>query len=122
MNYTIGYQIYFNYNYSIQLLGILALVLGTAGIRQINLDNIAFIENNQENLTEKNASTKIINNNINDITNNKNLQIIDELILAKIVAGMEVEKLYLNATLSLVSLLKACNYHKKQFLIISILD
>ncbi len=107
------YQIYFNYNYSIQLLGILALVLGTAGIRQINLDNIAFIENNQENLTEKNASTKIINNNINDITNNKNLQIIDELILAKIVAGMEVEKLYLNATLSLAEFAKSLQLPQK---------
>ena len=107
------YQIYFNYNYSIQLLGILALVLGTAGIKQINLENIAFIENNQENLTEKNASTKIINNNINDNTNNKNPQIIDDLILAKIVAGMEVEKLYLNPTLSLAEFAKSLQLPQK---------
>jgi AraC-like DNA-binding protein len=74
------YQIYFDYTYSIQILGFLALALGIAGLRQSNLEKINFIEDK----TEPKVNIEI-----------------DQEILKKVKETMEQEKLFLNPTISL---------------------
>ena len=73
------FNLYFNYNYSIQILGIMALVLAVGGIRQANLSEVHFEE---------------------EITQKVPVQV-DTQILEQIKLGMEVQKLYLNPTLTL---------------------
>lgn len=73
------YQNYYDYNYSVILLGIFVLFIAIGGIRQISLDNIRFT-------------------NTVDPPAVKN---VDEAILEKIRTRMETSQDYLNPTLSL---------------------
>ena len=85
------FHLYFNYDYSIQILGIMALVLAIGGIRQANLSEINF---------EEEAIQK------------SNVQI-DNLILDQIKSGMNSRKLHLNPTLSLSEFAKELKLNPK---------
>ncbi len=90
------FEIYFEYNYSIELLGLIALVLGIAGIKQANLSGINF--ESEEKLTEADSKTPFV---------------LDENILAKIENAMLDQQLYLNPTLTLVQFSSALKLPSK---------
>ena len=83
-----GFGIFFEYNYSILILGIIALVLGIGGLKQINLAAINY----------KSDQGKV----------EKSLSIFktDDLVLEKIRMAMEKEQCYHNPTLSLIEFAK----------------
>jgi AraC-like DNA-binding protein len=84
------FNLYFNYDYSIQILGIMALVLASGGIRQSNL-TINFEE-------ESIPKTQVQ---------------IDTQILEQLKNGMEIQKLYLNPTLTLSEFAKDLKLNPK---------
>ena len=73
------FNLYFNYDYSIQILGIVALVLAIGGIRQANLSEVNFEE---------------------EVAQKSHIQINTQM-LEQIKRGMDTQKLYLNPTLTL---------------------
>lgn len=75
------FQNYYDYNFSVLILGILALLLAFGGIRQISLADVVFA-NKKENLAEKSI-------------------VVDKAILQKILNQMESNKDFLNPTLTL---------------------
>jgi AraC-like DNA-binding protein len=85
------FNLYFNYDYSIQILGIMALVLAVGGIRQANLSEVNFEE---------------------EITQKTHVQI-DKRILEQIKSGMDIQKLYLNPTLTLSEFAKELKLNPK---------
>jgi AraC-like DNA-binding protein len=85
------FNLYFNYDYSIQILGIMALVLAVGGIRQANLSEVNF----EEELIQK-----------------IHVQV-DSQILEQIKSGMDVQKLYLNPTLTLAEFAKEIKLNPK---------
>lgn len=88
------FSLFFNYDYSIQILGIMALVLAVGGIRQSSLTEVNFAEESPE-------------------TNAKTLVQVDETVLQQIQNGMEVQQLYLNPTLTLAEFAKALKLNPK---------
>jgi AraC-like DNA-binding protein len=84
------FHLYFNYDYSIQILGIMALILAVGGIRQSNL-SINFEE-------ETIPKTQVL---------------IDNQILEQLKNGMEIQKLYLNPTLTLSEFAKELKLNPK---------
>ncbi|MGF1925989.1 MAG: helix-turn-helix domain-containing protein [Bacteroidia bacterium] len=74
------FNLYFEYNYSIQILGIIALLLGIAGIRQANLSNVSFEK-------EEKLSTHFV---------------LEANVIEKITEAMTSLQLYLDPTLTLV--------------------
>ena len=85
------FNLYFNYDYSIQILGIMALVLAIGGIRQANLSQVNFEE---------------------DVIQKSHIQV-DSQILEQIKLGMDVHKLYLNPTLTLSEFAKELKLNPK---------
>jgi AraC-like DNA-binding protein len=85
------FKLYFNYDYSIQILGIMALVLAIGGIRQANLSQVNFEE---------------------EIIQKTQVQV-DSQILGQIKSGMDVQKLYLNPTLTLAEFAKELKLNPK---------
>ena len=85
------FNLYFNYDYSIQILGIMALVLAVGGIRQANLSEVNFEE---------------------EVIQKTHIQI-DSQILEQIKKGMDVQKLYLNPTLTLAEFAKEIKLNPK---------
>ena len=85
------FNLYFNYDYSIQILGIMALVLAVGGIRQANLSQVNFEE---------------------EITQKTHIQV-DNQILEQIKKGMDIQKLYLNPTLTLAEFAKEIKLNPK---------
>lgn len=75
------YQSYYDYNFSVLILGILALLLAFGGIRQISLNEVTFT-GTSESINVKKPT-------------------VDEAILQKITARMATKKDYLNPTLTL---------------------
>lgn len=88
------FNIYFEYNYSIEILGIMALILGISGIKQANLSDISF--DSEEKLTE--AKTPFI---------------VDPIFISKIESAMRDQKLYLDPTLTLIQLSSLLNLPPK---------
>lgn len=85
------FNLYFNYDYSIQILGIMALVLAIGGIRQANLSKMNF----EEEVVQK-------------------IQIqVNTRILEQIKKGMDIEKLFLNPTLTLAEFAKELKLNPK---------
>jgi len=78
-----GYNVYFNYDLTVQLLGILILILAIGGLRQSSLNDIRY-----QPAIEKETSAFQT----------------DPVILEKIKAAMEADLLYLNPTLTLAEL------------------
>jgi AraC-like DNA-binding protein len=85
------FNLYFNYDYSIQILGIMALVLAVGGIRQANLSQVNFEE---------------------EVAQKTHIQV-DSQILEQIKKGMDVQKLYLNPTLTLAEFSKEIKLNPK---------
>lgn len=89
------FNLFFNYDYSIQLLGIIALVLGIGGIRQANLTVVGFQKTTQD-------------------TEQKNIDfVIDDGILKLISEWMDKEKSFLNPTLTLSDFSKELKLNPK---------
>jgi len=91
-----GYGLYFNYDYSVEILGIVLLVLGVAGWRQRNLSDINYEKDEPE------ISLHV-----------KSTYQIDPIILQKISNAMIQDRLYLNPTLTLIELATAINLNSK---------
>lgn len=89
-----GYGIYFNYDYSVELLGIILLVLGIAGWKQSSL------------LVRYEPAATITSAMANEY-------VIDEEILSKIKSAMEDQQLYLHPTLSLQDVALALGVNAK---------
>jgi AraC-like DNA-binding protein len=85
------FNLYFNYDYSIQILGIMALVLAVGGIKQANLSQVNFEE---------------------EVTQKTQVQV-DSQILNQIKSGMDIYKLYLNPTLTLSEFAKELKLNPK---------
>ena len=85
------FNLYFNHDYSIQILGIMALVLAIGGIKQTNLSEVNFEE---------------------EITQKSPIQV-DSQILEQIKLGMDDRKLYLNPTLTLAEFSKELKLNPK---------
>jgi AraC-like DNA-binding protein len=85
------FHLFFNYDYSIQILGIMALVLAIGGIRQANLSEVNFEE---------------------EVTQKAHIQI-DSQILEQVKNGMDIQKLYLNPTLTLSEFAKELKLNPK---------
>jgi AraC-like DNA-binding protein len=85
------FNLYFNYDYSIQILGIMALVLAIGGIRQANLSEVNFEQ---------------------EVTQKSYVQV-DTKILEQINSGMDIQKLYLNPTLTLSEFAKEIKLNPK---------
>jgi AraC-like DNA-binding protein len=85
------FHLFFNYDYSIQILGIMALVLAIGGIRQANLSEVNFEE---------------------EVVQKTHIQI-DNQILVQIKQGMNIQKLYLNPTLTLSEFAKELKLNPK---------
>jgi AraC-like DNA-binding protein len=85
------FNLYFNYDYSIQILGIMALVLAVGGIRQANLSEVNFEE---------------------EVIQKTHIQV-DNQILKQIKSGMDIQKLYLNPTLTLAEFAKEIKLNPK---------
>ncbi|MGZ3754429.1 MAG: helix-turn-helix domain-containing protein [Mucilaginibacter sp.] len=81
------YGVYFEYDYSVEILGIIALILGIAGWSQSNLSTIQY-ESEQKDII---------------LRGQPNFEL-DPEIMRQIQDAMEVDKLYLNPTLTLVEL------------------
>lgn len=77
-----GFNIYFNYDYTVQLLGVLILILAVGGLRQASLKGVHY----EEPAVEKDPFTP------------------DQAVLQKITAAMETDQLYLNPTLTLAEM------------------
>lgn len=77
-----GFNIYFSYDYTVQLLGILLLILAIGGLRQSSLKNVHYEQSAVE----------------------KEQYVTDQVILRKITAAMETDQLYLQPTLTLADL------------------
>lgn len=90
------FNIYFEYNYSILILGVVALILGIGGLRQANLSNINFI-GDEDKHDKKSMPFEI-----------------DPIVLNKIIEIMVNEKLYLNPTLNLIEFARALQINPKQ--------
>ncbi|MCW3464918.1 helix-turn-helix domain-containing protein [Chitinophaga nivalis] len=88
--------LYFDYDYSVEILGITALVLGVAGIRQSNLTGITY------EVADKQAAEDA-----------KTLFEPDPEILNKIREAMEKQQLYLNPGLTLIELAQAIKLNPK---------
>lgn len=88
--------LYFEYNYSVEILGVLALILGISGLKQSNLSGIHY-----DSPAKK------------DVQQIKALFIPDNAIMAKIREGMERQQLYLNPTLTLVEFSQALKLNTK---------
>ncbi len=86
------FQLFFNYDYSIQILGLMALILAIGGIRQSNLSDVYF----EEEPSQKTAVQ------------------IDNDIIGQIKTVMESQKLYLNPTITLADFSKALQLNPKQ--------
>jgi AraC-like DNA-binding protein len=84
------FSLYFNYDYSIQILGVMALVLAVAGIRQSNLYDVHY--------EEETTKTSVL---------------IDESLVKQIKEGMETQRLYLNPTLTLAEFAKEIKLNAK---------
>ena len=85
------FNLYFNYDYSIQILGIVALVLAIGGIRQANLSEVNFEE---------------------EVAQKSHIQINTQM-LEQIKRGMDTQKLYLNPTLTLSEFAKEIKLNPK---------
>lgn len=85
------FNLYFNYDYSIQILGVLALTLAVGGIKQSNLNEVQF----EEDVAPK---TKIL---------------IDDEVIEQIKNEMKSKSLYLNPTLSLADFSKEIKLNPK---------
>ena len=85
------FNLYFNYDYSIQILGIMALILAIGGIRQANLSEVNFEE---------------------EVIQKTQIQV-DSQILEQIKLGMDIQKLYLNPTLTLAEFAKEIKLNSK---------
>jgi AraC-like DNA-binding protein len=85
------FNLYFNYDYSIQILGIMALVLAVGGIRQANLSQVNFEE---------------------EVAQKTHIQV-DSQILEQIKLAMDSQKLYLNPTLTLAEFAKEIKLNPK---------
>lgn len=85
------FNLYFNYDYSIQILGIMALVLAFGGIKQANLSQVNFEE---------------------EVIQKTHVQV-DSQILEQIKKGMDIQKLYLNPTLTLAEFSKEIKLNSK---------
>jgi AraC-like DNA-binding protein len=85
------FNLYFNYDYSIQILGIMALTLAIGGIRQSNLSEVNFEE---------------------ESTQKSHIQI-DTQVLEQIKRGMDNQKLYLSPTLTLAEFAKELKLNPK---------
>jgi AraC-like DNA-binding protein len=85
------FHLFFNYDYSIQILGIMALVLAIGGIRQANLSEVNFEE---------------------EVIQKTHVQV-DSQILEQIKSGMDIQKLYLNPTLTLSEFAKELKLNPK---------
>jgi AraC-like DNA-binding protein len=83
--------LYFNYDYSVEILGVAVLVLGIAGIRQASLSDVHF---------EAEEPAKAV-------------FLPDPLVLKAISDGMEKQQLYLNPTLTLVQLASVLKLNPK---------
>ncbi|MBC7398829.1 MAG: helix-turn-helix transcriptional regulator [Mucilaginibacter sp.] len=81
------YNLYFNYDYTIEILGMIVLVLGIAGLRQSNLGAVNYLEES----TETDQPAKVAFEP-------------DPAILKKISNTMQEQKLYLNPTLTLLEM------------------
>lgn len=88
------YNLYFNYDYSIQILGVFSLLLAIGGIRQSNL------------------SEKGFKHEITEVSFKTNTEI-DLIILEKIKSEMENGKYYLNPTLNLAEFAKEIKVNSK---------
>ncbi|WP_343523935.1 helix-turn-helix domain-containing protein [Pedobacter sp.] len=76
--------IYFNYDYSVQLLGLLILILGVAGLRQSSLAGIVYQPGKREDAAQPFQT--------------------DPLILERLINAMEHDRLFLNPTLTLAEM------------------
>lgn len=85
------FNLYFNYDYSIQILGIMALTLAVGGIRQANLSEVNFKE---------------------EVKQKTHIQV-DSQILERIKRVMDIQKLYLNPTLTLSEFAKELKLNPK---------
>jgi AraC-like DNA-binding protein len=87
---------YFQYDFTVELLGIVALVLGVAGWRQSNLSEVSYNQEEQDEQARTKAPFEP-----------------DPLVLEQITRAMEQDRLYLNPTLTLVELAKALKLNPK---------
>ncbi|MDZ7897970.1 MAG: helix-turn-helix domain-containing protein [Arcicella sp.] len=85
------FNLYFNYDYSVQILGIMALTLAIGGIRQANLSEVNFEE---------------------EIAQKSHIQV-DNQVLQQIKLGMDSRKLYLNPTLTLAEFARELKLNPK---------
>lgn len=85
------FNLYFNHDYSIQILGIMALMFAVGGIRQANLSEVNFEE---------------------EVVQKSHIQV-DSQVLAQIKLGMDIQKLYLNPTLTLSEFAKQLKLNPK---------
>ncbi|WP_252790693.1 helix-turn-helix domain-containing protein [Mucilaginibacter flavidus] len=83
------YGVYFNYDYSVEILGVIALVLGVAGLQQASLSEVSY----------EPESTVVYET--------------DPAILERISRSMEQDRLYLNPTLTLLELSAALKLNSK---------
>jgi AraC-like DNA-binding protein len=90
------FGIYFRYDFTIELLGIMVLVLGVGGIKQSNLAQVNFEVSERAEEEEQ-----------------KNTFVPDQAILARMADLMDREQLFLNPTLTLVQFANALNLHPK---------
>jgi AraC-like DNA-binding protein len=81
------YNVYFEYDYTVEILGVIVLILGVAGLRQSNLSFIKY--------EEEKAETKLPLKTVFEP---------DPAILDKIRLAMEERKLFLNPTLTLLEM------------------
>ena len=87
------FNLYFEYDYSILMLGVIALVFGIGGLRQANLIAI--------NYSRPEMDKELPN------------FVADPLVMEKILSAMTAAKLYLNPTLNLVEFSKAIQVNSK---------
>ncbi|ASU33355.1 AraC family transcriptional regulator [Mucilaginibacter xinganensis] len=90
------YGIYFNYDYSVEILGVVALVLGVAGWRQSNLSAVNYQREQPGGIGQLKTTYSA-----------------DPVILQQISAAMESDRLYLNPTLTLDELADALKLNSK---------
>jgi len=88
-----GFNIYFNYDYTVELLGLLVLILGIAGLRQSSVSAGTY----EQEINDKPATAFEP----------------DPAILKKISAAMDQDELYLNPTLSLAELSRALQLNSR---------
>lgn len=79
-----GLQVYFQYDYSVQLLGMLVLMLGAGGLRQSSLAQITYQPPPKEDLSTPFQA--------------------DPMVMERLTTAMQTDRLYLNPTLTLAEL------------------